>query len=112
MTAYRTPRGDRPERGRGSREQVTRFRAAHQAIHEAPADGRAEAAYKEEFGKWEGLIDAAANDLGLSRDQRTAAVIALRARQQIAAKGARQRAIEEERQNARARRRQKQCEPL
>jgi len=69
---------------------------------ETPAYGHGEAAYKEEFDKWSGLIDAAANDLSLSRDQRAAAVAALRARQQIAAKGARQRAMEEEKQTIKA----------
>ena len=67
--------------------------------------GRAGAAYQEEAAKWEGLIDAAASDLGLSREQRGSAVAALRVRQQIAAEGARRRVTEEERQNARAARR-------
>lgn len=85
--------------------------AARQATRprgiEARADhSRAEAAYKEEFNKWMGLIDAAANDASLSRDQRAAAVAALRLRQEIAAKAVRHRALQEERHKVKAIRRE------
>lgn len=54
-------------------------------------------AYAHEFSKWQMHIDAAASDRSLSRDQRAAAVAALRIRQQIEAKGAERRVIAEER---------------
>jgi hypothetical protein len=75
-------------------------------IPEVEADSsRADAAYQEEFDKWEGLIEAAAKDMGLSKDQRLGAVAALRLRQQMAAQGARKRVLEEEQAIARAIRR-------
>lgn len=67
--------------------------------------GRGAAAYAAELANWQPLIDAAATDPSLSREQRAGAVGALRVRQQIAAAAARQRVTEEERQTARAQRR-------
>ena len=67
--------------------------------------GRAAVAYQEEFNQWQVLIDAISSNLSLSPEQRTAAVINLRASQQAAAKGAQQRVTEEEKQNAKAFRR-------
>ena len=61
--------------------------------------------YQEEAGQWEGLIEAAMQDMGLSRERRAAAVAALRLRQQAAARGAQQKAIEEEHQKLQAFRR-------
>lgn len=69
-----------------------------------PPSGRAEIAYKVEFDKWRGLIDAAANDQSVPKDQRLANVAALRIRQKAAAKAARKRAIEEEKSTVQARR--------
>ena len=72
----------------------------------APAgNGRGAAAYAAELANWQPLIDAAATDPSLSREQRAAAVAALRVRQQIAAAAVRQRVTEEERQTAKAQRR-------
>ena len=42
------------------------------------ASGRAAAAYEAESGKWEGLIEDLARDFGLSREQRTNGMMALR----------------------------------
>jgi hypothetical protein len=67
--------------------------------------GRAELAYKEEFDKWQGLIEAAANDQSVPKHQRLANAAALRVQQQAAAKGARKRVSEEEKSIARAARR-------
>jgi hypothetical protein len=67
--------------------------------------GRGAAAYAAELANWQPLIDAAATDPSLSREQRAGAVGALRVRQQIAAAAARQRVTEEERQTAKAQRR-------
>jgi hypothetical protein len=72
------------------------------------ASGRAAAVYQEEFDKWEGLINAIAGDFGLSREQRATGIMALRGRQQAAAKGAQQRVMEEEKQKVKAFRRYKQ----
>ena len=52
------------------------------------AKGRIAAVYQEEADKWEGLIEAAMQNMGLSRERRAAAVLALRLRQQEAARGA------------------------
>jgi len=77
------------------------------------ATARAAAASQEEADKWEGLIDAAAHNVGLSREQRAATIAALRGRQQAAACGTQQRVIEEEKQKAKAyRRSQRQAPPL
>jgi len=77
------------------------------------ATARAAAAAQEEANKWEGLIDAAAQDVCLSRAERAAAVAALRQRQQAAASRAQQRVMEEEKQKAKAyRRSQRQAAPL
>ncbi len=72
------------------------------------ASARAAAAYQEESGKWEGLIEAVAHNIGLSREQRAAAIAGLRMRQQAAAKGAQQRVMEKEKQKAKAFRRTQQ----
>ncbi len=75
------------------------------ATSEPSGSGRGAAAYAAELANWQPLIDAAATDPSLSREQRGAAVAALRARQQIAAAAARQRVTEDERQTAQAQRR-------
>lgn len=91
--------------------------SAHHAADSAPTrpassvpvssskTGRAAAAYQEEFSKWAALIDAIACDLGLSKDQRAAAVVQLRAQGQAAASAAQQMVAEEEAANDRAYRR-------
>jgi hypothetical protein len=66
------------------------------------AVSRASAVYQEEFDRWEGLIDAVAHDYGLSREQRTSGILALRLRQKAAAKRAQQRVMEEEKAKAKA----------
>jgi hypothetical protein len=70
--------------------------------------GRAGAAYAHEFAKWQAQIDAALTDRSLSSDQRDAAILSLRRRQQIEAVGARRRVLEEEAQSAEAERRKQQ----
>jgi hypothetical protein len=99
--------GERKQRGARTSAARSSFRHAARitTAHDATTNGRAEAVFQEEFAKWQGLIDAAAGDLGLSRDQRAAAVTALRVRQHAAAKAARHRAIEDDRQTERAARR-------
>ena len=72
------------------------------------ATGRAGMAYQEEFNQWQPMIDAVSSDLSLSPEQRAAAVLGLRARQQAAAKGAAARVTAEEKQNAQEFRRYKQ----
>jgi hypothetical protein len=72
------------------------------------ATGRAGMAYQETFNQWQAQIDAINNDLSLSPEQRAAAIVGLRARQQAAAKGAAARVTAEEKQNAQAFRRYKQ----
>jgi hypothetical protein len=69
------------------------------------ANGRAEAAYNHEFGKWQQMIEAVRADRSLSPDQRAAAVFALRIRQRLEAKGARKRVLEDEVQKAQTARR-------
>jgi hypothetical protein len=69
------------------------------------ASGRAAAAYEAESGKWEGLIEDLARDFGLSREQRTNGMMALRGRQQVAARAAQQRVMEEEKGKVKAFRR-------
>jgi hypothetical protein len=92
----------RPFRGsRGGR--ISTF---GRAARDVTSSARGEAAYSEEFAKWIALIDAAAHDVGLSRDQRAASIAALRLRQQVAANGARKLAVEDERQKAKAFRRE------
>jgi hypothetical protein len=72
----------------------------------APAgSGRGAAAYQAELANWQPLIDAAATDPSLSREQRSAAIASLRVRQQIAAAAVRNRVTEEERQTAKEHRR-------
>ena len=66
---------------------------------------RAGAAYDSVMAIWQARIDAAAADPSLSRDQRAAAMVALRSRQHLEAMAARQRIIEEEMQRVRAARR-------
>ena len=72
------------------------------------AAARAAAAYQEESGKWEGLIEGVAQNVSLSRQQRAAEIAALRERQQAAASRAQQRVMEEEKQKAKAFRRTQQ----
>jgi len=72
------------------------------------AKARAAAVYQEESEKWEFLIEAVAHNVGLSREQRAAAITALRIRQQAAASGAQQKVMEEEKQKAKAFRRYQQ----
>lgn len=67
--------------------------------------GRAEAAYTEEFAKWQAKIDAAQTDPSLTPDQRAQAIIALRSRQRLEAEARRRRIIEDEKQRVRAVRR-------
>ena len=77
------------------------------------ATARAAAASQEEADKWQGLIDAAAQDVCLSREQRAAAIAGLRMRQQAAAKAALQRVMEDEQAKANAfRRTQRPAVPL
>ena len=64
--------------------------------YEPGAFGRADAAYKAEFDRWQSLIDAALKDPSLSPTQRTMVVASLRLRQRLEAVGARRRVIEEE----------------
>ena len=75
------------------------------AGHDQGAAGRAEAAFKHEFDKWQLLIEAAQADKSLSPDQRAIAIAGLRFRQQIEANAARRRVLDEERQTAQAARR-------
>ena len=77
------------------------------------ATARAAAASQDEADKWQGLIDAAAQDVCLSREQRAAAIAGLRQRQQAAAKAALQRVMEDEQAKAKAfRRYQRPAAPL
>jgi hypothetical protein len=69
------------------------------------AVGRAAAAYRFEFDKWQGLIAFAMADRSRSPEQRAAAVASLRAQQRIAAAGARKRVMQDEKQKAKAARR-------
>ncbi|MGB9153885.1 MAG: relaxase/mobilization nuclease domain-containing protein [Alphaproteobacteria bacterium] len=69
------------------------------------SSGRAEAAYKEEFDRWSGMIDEIASNPGLSKEQRAAAIASLRQRQKAAANGVRKRVSDEEKATARAARR-------
>jgi len=71
-------------------------------VDEQTPPSRADIAYKEEFDKWTGLIEAAANDQSVPKEQRRANVKALRERQRAAAKGARKRVREEEKSTAKA----------
>lgn len=75
-------------------------------VARATTTSRAALAYQEEAAKWQGLIEAAAKDPALTPDQRAAAVAALRYRQEIAARGARRRIREDERQQEKAARRE------
>ena len=150
MTAYRPPRGGKPE-GSGEKEKlvprfdnlpslpsaifrkVARIALAPESSSDRPlspdfksnaaavtaqeqcvegplrpaielddaASGRADATFQFEFDKWQRIIDAALRDKGLSRDQRAAAVVAFRIRQQTEAAGARKRVMDEEMQKAR-----------
>jgi len=69
---------------------------------DAATMGRVNAIYKEEARKWEAAILAIWRDSSLSPAQRNAAIAALRIRQAYEAKGARKRALEEEKQKAKA----------
>jgi hypothetical protein len=69
------------------------------------SSGRAEAAYKEEFDRWSGMIDEIASNPGLSKEQRAAAIASLRQRQKAAANGVRKRVSDEEKAAAMAARR-------
>ena len=70
--------------------------------------GRAAAVYQAESNKWDAMIEAVANDFGLLREQRFAAIAALRMRQQAAAKGAQQLIMDEEKGKVKAYRRSQQ----
>jgi hypothetical protein len=96
---------NRPKRGEASAT------AAPLAGLAEGATARAAAASQEEADKWQGLIDAAAQDVCLSREQRAAAIAALRMRQQAAAKAAQQRVMEEEQAKAKAFRQSQQPAP-
>ena len=72
------------------------------------ATGRAAAVYQAESDKWDAMIEAVANDFGLSSEQRAAAIAALRMRQQAAAKGAQQLIMDEEKGKVKAYRRYQQ----
>lgn len=78
------------------------------------ANARAAAVYQEESGKWDGLIEAVADDMSLSREQRAALIGDLRQKQQAAASAAQSRVIEEEMQKLKAFRRfrQQQIKPI
>ena len=76
--------------------------AADLAAPDASVFGRAAAAYQSVWASWVALIDAVRGDRSLSKDQRDAAIFALRLRQQIEAKGARRKIILDERQRQRA----------
>ena len=72
------------------------------------ATGRAAAVYQAESDKWDAMIEAVANDFGLSSEHRAAAIAALRMRQQAAAKGAQQLIMDEEKGKVKAYRRYQQ----
>jgi len=76
------------------------------------SSGRAEAAYKEEFDRWSGMIDEIASNPGLSKEQRAAAIASLRQRQHAAANGVRKRVSDEEKAMAKAARRAKRISEL
>ena len=88
--------------------QPNLIHASSSASSGEASTGRAGAAYQEEFNHWQPLIDAISKDLSLSPEQRAAAVVTLKARQQAAAKGVQQQVMAEEKQNAQAFRRYKQ----
>ena len=88
---------------RDASRQTTQPRA--DIAHDTTASGRADAAYKHELGKREGLIEAASRDRSLSPDQRFLVVRSLREQQRTAAHGARQSILDDERSAARAARR-------
>ena len=92
----------------GNAPQRPRLSYASLGGGDSAAGGRAGAAYQEEFTQWQPLIEAISNDLSLSPEQRAATVVNLRESQQAAAKGAQQRVVEEEKQNAKAFRRYRQ----
>ena len=75
------------------------------------SSGRAEAAYKEEFDKWSGMIDDIASNPSLSKEQRAAAIAGLRQRQQAAANGVRKRVSDEEKAITRVARRARRILP-
>ncbi len=70
--------------------------------------GRAAAAHKAIFDEWQARIDALTYDRSLTPDQRAAAIVAFRARQQIEANGARKRIMDEVKQAAKVARHQMQ----
>jgi hypothetical protein len=78
-------------------------------IDEQEPTSRADIAYEEEFNKWNGLIEAAAKDKSVPKDQRRANVKTLRDRQRDAANAARKRVREDEQSAARARHRAKRA---
>jgi hypothetical protein len=92
-----------PVQGKVATEQKLTAHAEDAGGDESPS-GRADVAYKEEFDRWSGLIEAAASNPGLSKEQRAAAVAGLRQQQKAAAKGARLQASNEEKAGRRARR--------
>ena len=67
--------------------------------------GRAEAAYRHEFDRWQLQIDAVQADKSLSPDQRATAIAGLRFRQQVEANAARKRVLEDEKQRTKSARR-------
>ena len=92
-----------PVRSASDGEQ--RFIQRPEYIDEQAPPSRADLAYKEEFDKWTSLIEAAANDQSVSKEQRQANVKILRERQKAAAKAAKKRVRDEEKSIVRAARR-------
>lgn len=64
--------------------------------------------YKQEFNKWQVLIDEIASNPHLTREKRAAAIAALRERQKVEATAVRKRIIKEEKQHTKAARRLQQ----
>jgi hypothetical protein len=103
---------DRQSRGgvdnwlRQVRGTVSSSPAASLITRDPMATGRAQTAFDVVFAEYAVRIEGAEKDRSLNPDQRAAAIIALRQKQRLEAEAAKQRVLEEERQKARARRRQ------
>lgn len=79
--------------------------ASSSLVADLPETGRAEVAYDYVFKLFQSQIAAAARDRSLTPAQRAAAIATLRRRQIMEARGAQKQVVDEERQNAQARRR-------
>jgi len=110
-TASSAPQRATSQQGQSAGEQ--NFTPNSESIGGGEASsGRAEAAYKEEFDRWSGMIDEIASNPGLSKEQRAAAIASLRQRQHAAANGVRKRVSDEEKAMAKAARRAKRISEL